>query len=395
MLKKLIPTLMTFIVLFNVFFPSRGYCDDEFGYGSKITMDEATIDQKTFENDQESGSSSIGSGTGKEKGYDITDSTTNSIAKNLVKIFNMLPTLVRGCLTIITYDESDKENNKKYGTAFTIQKAVFNRVGLLDVNFFDRSNDGEIQKAIKDQIAKWYYALRNIAIVVSLLVLIYTGVRMAMSTLADSKAKYKHMLMDWFASFAILILMPYLMVGINMLSETAVDLCETMLTSMFEDDDETKIEEKLLDKSLNSTEKGWSIFIPCIIYWMLTFYQLKFFIIYGKRLMITGILVVISPLITVFYAVDKAGDGEAQSMKTWFAEYAMNVFIQPLHAMVYMIFMAMACHIMDAAPLLSVIFLSSLTRVERIARSVFRLEKGMSTGAMQDTLKFKNLGGKK
>lgn len=392
MLKKLISTFMIFIVLFNVFFPSNVFCEYDFG-STKINMTDATIDKKTFDEDQEKGSSKVG---GKEdKGYDITDSSTNSLLKNLVKLLNMFPTLLRACLTIVTYDEQDKDNNEKYGTAFTIQKAVFNKVGLLDINFFHRfEGEMDIQKAIKDNIAKWYYLVRNIAIVVSLLVLIYTGIRMAMSTIADSKAKYKQMLMDWATSFAILIVMPYLMIGINALSETAVNLCEKTLDAIFEDDDETKIEEKILEKSTNTTEKGWSIFIPCLLYWILTFYQIKFFLIYGKRLMMAGILIVISPLITVFYAVDKAGDGEAQSMKTWFAEYAMNVFIQPLHAMVYMIFMAMACHIMDTAPLLSIIFLSSLTRVERVARSVFRLEKGISTGAMQETLKFSEIGKK-
>lgn len=374
MLKKLISSLMTFIVLFNVFFPNKVFCDDS----SKTNMKDMTIDQKKFNEDQEAGSSSVGKNDANKKGYNITEGSTNSVLKNLVKLGNIWPTLFRGLMTIITYDEQDKENNEKYGTQFTIQKAVFNKISLLDINFFHRyDNEGDLQKAIKDNIAKMYYLIRNIAIVISLLVLIYTGIRMAMSTMADSKAKFKQMLMDWVVSFVILILMPYLMVGINVLSETAVELCETILDNIFEDDDETQIEEKILAKSTNSTEKGWSIFIPSLLYWILTFYQLKFLMIYGKRLAMAGVLIVISPLITVFYAVDKAGDGEAQSMKTWFAEYAMNVFIQPLHAMVYMIFMAMACHIMDTAPLLSIIFLSSLTRVERIARSVFRIEKGM------------------
>lgn len=388
MLKKIVIPLIIILMLFNMVFPKFSYCL-EGAYGSKITAEEATIDKDTFEEDIENGSSDV---NGNEKGYNITDSTINSIVKNLVKILNVLPTLGRGIVTIATYDDADSESNKEYGKAFTIQKAVFNKISLLNINFFHNSEDeGDLQKAIKDNIAKMYYFLRNIAIVMSLVVLIYSGIRMALSTFAQAKAKYKMILMDWLISFIILMLTPYLLVLINSVSEVTVGLCEDVLQTMFEDDDERNIEEKLLDKSFTSTEKGWSLLIPTITYWILAFYQIKFFLIYGKRLLMAGLLVVISPLITISYSIDKAGDGQAQALKTWIAEYMMTVFIQPLHALVYLIFMSMACHIMEAAPILSVIFMTTLTRVEKIMRSLFKLENSMATQEMSKTMQFKNL----
>ena len=44
---------------------------------------------------------------------------------------------------------------------------------------------------IRKNIAIWYYALRNLAIGILLAILIYVGIRMAISTVASDEAKYK------------------------------------------------------------------------------------------------------------------------------------------------------------------------------------------------------------
>ena len=42
-----------------------------------------------------------------------------------------------------------------------------------------------------------------------------------------------------------------------------------------------------------------------------------------------GFLIVIAPLVTITYSIDKISDGKAQGMNTWFREFAYNVLIQP------------------------------------------------------------------
>lgn len=54
-------------------------------------------------------------------------------------------------------------------------------------------------------VAVWYYALRTIASAILLVVLIYVGIRMAMSTVsAEQKASYKKMLVDWTVSLVLI-----------------------------------------------------------------------------------------------------------------------------------------------------------------------------------------------
>ena len=61
-----------------------------------------------------------------------------------------------------------------------------------------------------------------------------------------------------------------------------------------------------------------------------------------KRFLMVGFLIVISPLITITYSIDKAGDGKAQAFSTWLKEFMVNILIQPLHALIYLVFVLMA-----------------------------------------------------
>lgn len=61
-------------------------------------------------------------------------------------------------------------------------------------------------------VSSWYYRLRNIAIIASMLVLIYIGIRIIFSSLnPNGKAKYKNMLMDWIVSICLIFCMHYIM----------------------------------------------------------------------------------------------------------------------------------------------------------------------------------------
>ncbi len=89
----------------------------------------------------------------------------------------------------------------------TLEKILFNEVALTDINIF--SNDtttngsgisGSLQE-IRKGVASWYYAFRNLAIAMALATLVYIGIRMAITSIADEKAKYKKMLTNWIVRF--------------------------------------------------------------------------------------------------------------------------------------------------------------------------------------------------
>ena len=80
-------------------------------------------------------------------------------------------------------------------------------VGMDDENKQDLNIAYQLQGVISD----WYYALRNLAIVGLLSVLVYVGIRIIISSTASDKAKYKQMLKDWLVALCLLFFLHYIM----------------------------------------------------------------------------------------------------------------------------------------------------------------------------------------
>ena len=97
-----------------------------------------------------------------------------------------------------------------------------------------------------------------------------------------------------------------------------------------------------------------------------------------KRLLSTALLLLISPLISATYCIDKVKDDKAQAYKNWLKEFLVNVFIQPLHAIIYIVFIASAAEIAAAAPLLAILFFGALSRGEKIIKNIFNM-RGLSS----------------
>ena len=104
------------------------------------------------------------------------------------------------------------------GKMITPFDIFFNRIAILDVNFFNLSDDGSVIANIRNSVAAWYYVMRLIAAAILLCVLIYVGIRMAISTIASDKAAYKKMLVDWICSLGQFIEAKSADVNINVLN---------------------------------------------------------------------------------------------------------------------------------------------------------------------------------
>lgn len=95
-----------------------------------------------------------------------------------------------------------------------------------DSDYLDYKEGGSVsegKKALRDTIAGWYYALRNFAIVALLSVLVYVGIRMILSTVAQDKAKYKVMFKDWLVALCLVVVMHYMMIGILNIASMITD----------------------------------------------------------------------------------------------------------------------------------------------------------------------------
>ncbi len=223
-------------------------------------------------------------------------------------------------------------------TPFTI---FFNQVPLLDVDFMDFKPASNEVKEFRTQVATWYYVMRIIATAILLLILVYIGIRMAISTVASDKAVYQKMLTDWAASLALLYLLHYFILFVIKLNGTFIEILKGVGGA---EAHLTNFEQYISTIALQSVSgaSGFNGIVSTIVYALIVFQTLKFLVIYLKRMITVGFLIIISPLITITYSIDKIGDQKAQALNTWMKEFCYNILIQPFHCIMYLAFVDVA-----------------------------------------------------
>ena len=73
-------------------------------------------------------------------------------------------------------------------------------------------------------ISKWYYSIRNIALIFMMLILLYIGIRMMLCSIASEKSKYKKMLGDWVVSMCLVFVLHYIMVFLVNINENVINV---------------------------------------------------------------------------------------------------------------------------------------------------------------------------
>lgn len=292
-----------------------------------------------------------------------TPTEGEAIASMLALVSSSIAEVVRFVITMCVSDGEETSD-----TRITVQGIVAGEYPMLNNDFLlSQEKKSDTNEIVKEQVAIWYYGIRNLAIVISLLVLIYIGIRMAISTLADDKAKYKKMLISWLQSFILIFFLHYIILLAMVIQKVCMDVFKPYLETL------TSPETSILGSSLEMiiVGKGWNIVWAAILYWMVTYYQIKFFFLYAKRMISTAFLIIIAPLITVTYSIDKVKDNEAQAFKSWLQEFMVNIFVQPVHIIVYLVFIVSASEIAPKLPLFTIIFFGALSRGEKVIKGVF------------------------
>ncbi len=352
-MKKVIVSVLLIITVFNLISPIISYATTDGGdttsaseeYNSLINGDTRPI---------------TSNGQKREEKLVIAPTLGGTTA-------NVLSNIITGIFFTISSALSALVSEPTESYVFTVYDAVFNEVPVFDANYLTSSdNTNNIHLKIKEQVEIWYGAIRRIAIALSLCVLIYVGIRMAISTVSEDKARYKKMLIGWIQGFILIFFMHYIILFSTMVAKTILDLIKLMPVN---ESAETKIFWVTFYKMFASG--GWDALSTSIVYWVLVFYQVKFFMLYAKRMLAVAFLIIISPLITVTYPIDKLGDGKAQAFGNWFQEFEVNIFIQPLHALLYGMFFMSASEVITRAPILAAIFFMGLSRGEKVVKGIF------------------------
>lgn len=291
---------------------------------------------------------------------DDINSITNLIG-GLVSVVLWIPRLLvtaiswlMGTLLTVTVAESCDVNFGNKGECATPFDIFFNKYKFLDVNFFDISDgaaDATMIDIVRIQVAQWFYILRTLSAIVLLAILIYVGIRMAISTIAEEKAKYQKMLWDWCCSMALIFVLQYIAIFVIETNNIIVNFLKNYLTG---DPGFTNIGDaisEIMDQAMGAM--GIGSLVSTFVYCMIIFQTIAFMLVYIKRMIKVGFLIVISPMISITYSIDKMGDGKAQALNKWLKEFVYTILIQPFHCIMYIAFVNTAVNLLNTGATVS------------------------------------------
>lgn len=432
-MKKITKTFIIIIVIISLIIPEnvRAMSDNKILDGSieRENMDEMAngMSDNTTNSLLDSGEADLYPAKfgEKENTYQVkkqtsvtreTENIGGTIGAALAMAVTLIPAAMNSVATLIITGELPVKKTNSAVKRITIQDIIFNKYAIFDINFFDSATNNKSQKRISSDTSEdfqqgmtdgarmWYGTFRKLAIVLSLLVLIYIGLRMGLSTVGEEQGKYKKMLISWFQGFAIIFFIHYIVIFALWISNTLMQIVPEPTTNLEEyilfgdeeeeknnsennnnqnsnndgEEEENKQKYKGLENLIFDGAKGWNLVWYCIMYIIFVYFQLKFAVKYLYRVINVYFLMVIGPIITMMFSIDKVKDGSAQTFEKWIKELMVNIFIQPIHAILYVIFIASAGEIAKVAPLLAIIFFAGISRGEKIVKDIFDI-RNMTT----------------
>lgn len=282
------------------------------------------------------------------------------------------------------YTPSSTELQPEGDDKLTVDKIIFNQVPLLDVNMFSETaagytlKDESSLKIIRDSVATWYYAIRNLTIAIMLIILIYIGIKMAISTVASEKAEYKRMLVSWLVGFLIIFVIHFFLIFVLNLNSTILGWIMDAQQSMgYEDSIYETVRTKAYEIKFSSGMIGTILYIVLIVL------MLKFLYIYIKRLLGVCILIIMAPAMGASYAISKVRTGKAKPFVRWMKDFTLLVLIQSVHALIYTCFVTVVLQLTNesmAGIMIALLVMNFMFKATSIFTSIFGMV-GDKTGS--------------
>ena len=296
-----------------------------------------------------------------------------------------------------------------------------NEIPALDINFINPNTDLTISQdedglqiynsaeVLGPQIAKWYVALRNFVLIGLMIVLLYIGIRIIISSTSEDKAKYKEHIKDWLVAVILVIFMHYIMAFaltiteyiVNALSATNQGIELTVSEENIEAIEEqaevdlpgntyytnlmglTRLEQQASTKDEDGSDVfTWNYIGYTFVYLVLVIFTIMFLVIYIKRVVYMAFLTVIAPLVALTYPIDKISDGQAQALSMWLKEYIYNLLLQPFHLLLYTMLVGSVMDLASSNVLYAIVALAFLMPAEQLLRRLFGFEKSDTAGSI-------------
>lgn len=346
-------------------------------------------------------------------GYDTTSSNDSGFFKALeTAIADMIYGLANLIFNIV------QDGIKNFGTTnitsiVTMDDIIFDRYPDTNIDFWS-SSGSQLINQFKGNISTWFYKFRGLAIAGYLIMLLYIGVRILLAVGGKQQERYKDMLTCWGQGVIILFLFPLVIrysikinhsivtkIGQGVAVRNVSGSVSVYYPQTAEETEDAQVAAQQVasspfDASAAGTDYMAAMAISyqqeksimkAFVYLVMVIQFILILITYYKRLFMFSFLFVIFPIIAFTYVIDKVGDGHAQGFEAWTKEIVLNVFIQCIHAVVYVFVMSVAFTgtTYNNDWVLTIVGITFLFKGEEILRTILGQSGGETAKSMKET----------
>lgn len=334
--------------------------------------------------------------------YEVTyEANVDPIEKLMALMFNAIANGLNSVISSV------------FNEPVTMDKLIFNGCDETQITFFGNSggSSSSIISTLSTTINKWYSIFRKIAIVVYMVLLVYMGVRIMLSSTGKNLAMYKSLFMYWCIGVALLFLYPYVMRYSIELNNAFVQEIESSKTSIFGGESEgvgttqgQKVDNILVidfdkDPFASSGAQDYMSAIAsransskrlalAVTYIILTWQLITMIVYYYKRVFTVALLIAIFPLVAASFVIDRIADGKSQAFNKWNKEFLINVFIQTFHAIVYVFVCGTVSATMAGSTIDYILIITGVTFMftgEDIIKKIFSQSPSSTAKSLKDT----------
>lgn len=382
---KKISLVLLIVVLFNFIFCNLVYAEPNTTNTSANTAPSFNV-SSMYQADQE-GTVEI---NGYTKEISVTQSVVGAVLGILIAPVVLVTEIVSGLLGVISvgcgYYHTDSDYGADKDKTIKVSSIIFGEFLLFNATITKTTSSlnseitpselGKIFDSVKERGVALFEIMRAVSMGIFVILILVTSIRLSVSNIAEDRAKLKGLIGDWFIGLMFALFVKYLIlfcgIVIDMIMESIWLLRLTLEERNFRSF-EFIIYENIFQVLVESG--GMQFFAYSILYILLSVVTFKFFFTYVFRVFKILFLVIISPIVAVIYTLQRAGEKGENAIANWFKSYITLLGIQPIHAIIYLIFMFSASQIAINAPFLGIIFLWALERSEKIIKSIFGLNE--------------------
>lgn len=388
--EKLLISILAILMLFNFIFSA---CTPTIVWAAPTDPPESQTDPNT---DPDTDPDNSGGGSTKDTIFkmvtDIGDAIGGIVSAPVEWIRNAIISTIVGAFSaaqLAIYSVAGSAGvNGDVNVYITPLDIFFNKFALTDINIFStQTSDGtqldsdNLVYKIRTNAAMWYYVFRAVSIGILLIVLFVTLIRiLSNSSTIKQKAQAKQSITDWLVSLVLVMFMHLLIIFVITLNNTFVGILEGAANNTDLSDLTEAIRNVCFSENYIMSMAG------LIVYVLLIFQTIKYLLVYILRFLTTLFLMIISPIVPITYAREKANGGRAIALNGWLREFLYNVFIQLIHCVIYIVMVSTAMEALQgqtsvtglddlAGAIIAIIAMFFIGTAEKLLREIFGFNK--------------------